>query len=132
MKLKLNANALAKVDRAIAKGFQKTVETYATENEVAIESEIWKWDGYTLRKNGDLVGSPRDIVDTGELRDSQQEPVYPTPTTAKIEWTAEHALGVHEGFDSAGNPMPARPWTEEAKSNTDFEGIMKAELQKRL
>lgn len=37
----------------------------------AIESDIYYWGGTTFRQNGDVVGSPRDIVDTGNLRDSQ-------------------------------------------------------------
>lgn len=130
-KLKLNAAALKKLDSAISKAFEETVEAYGDECRTAIESPIWKWDGYTLRKNGDFVGSPRDIVDTGELRDSQQEPEF-EGDTATIEWTAEHAGNVHEGIDSNGNPMPARPWTEEAARNTDFEGIMGEALKREL
>jgi hypothetical protein len=129
--MKLDPKALAKLDRAINKGFRKTVDAYADNCHEAIEAEIWKWDGTTLRKNGDFVGSPRDIVDTGELRDSQQEPVY-EGDKALIEWTADHAIGVHEGISSTGEPMPARPWTDEAKNNTDFEAIMAAELRKQL
>lgn len=37
----------------------------------AIESPIYTWDRFTSRRNGELVGSPRNIVDTGSLRDSQ-------------------------------------------------------------
>lgn len=37
----------------------------------AIESEIWEWPRSTDRRNGETVSSPRDIVDRGELRDSQ-------------------------------------------------------------
>lgn len=37
----------------------------------AISAPIYDWDRITLRSTGELVGSPRDIVDTGELRDSQ-------------------------------------------------------------
>lgn len=36
----------------------------------AIEDEIYYWNGVTYRQNGDVVESPRDIVDTGALRDS--------------------------------------------------------------
>ncbi|MBW4422487.1 MAG: hypothetical protein KME13_25295 [Myxacorys californica WJT36-NPBG1] len=131
MNLKLNAAAIAKLNGAIDKAFKETVEAYGDECQEAIESPIWKWDGYTLRKNGEFVGSPRDIVDTGELRDSQQEPVY-DGNSATIEWTAEHAGNVHEGIDSNGNPIPARPWTEEAMRNTDFEGIMGEALKREL
>jgi hypothetical protein len=35
-----------------------------------IETEMWEWPRQTVRQNGTVAGSPRDIVDTGELRDS--------------------------------------------------------------
>lgn len=37
----------------------------------AIESDIWDWPNRTLRVSGEIVDSPRNIVDTGRLRDSQ-------------------------------------------------------------
>lgn len=37
----------------------------------AMESDIWYWPNFTVRKSGGIVGSPRDIVDTGALIDSQ-------------------------------------------------------------
>lgn len=37
-----------------------------------IEDERWEWDRPTRRSDGSLAGSPRDIVDTGALRDSQR------------------------------------------------------------
>jgi hypothetical protein len=37
----------------------------------AIESDIWAWPRLTIRHDGLLVGSPRDIVDTGALINSQ-------------------------------------------------------------
>lgn len=37
----------------------------------AIEAPIWFWPNNTQRSDGTIVGSPRDIVDTGALRDSQ-------------------------------------------------------------
>jgi hypothetical protein len=129
--MKLNTKAIAKLNGAIDKAFKATVNQYAESCQDAIEAPIWDWDGYTLRKNGDLVGSPRDIVDEGELRDSQQEPQY-SGDTALIEWTAEHATNVWTGLDDQGNPRPARPWTEEAAQNTDFESIMAEVLRREL
>ncbi|MEM9214058.1 MAG: hypothetical protein AAGD25_06890 [Cyanobacteria bacterium P01_F01_bin.150] len=37
----------------------------------AIEAPIWDWPGRTVRSDGSVVSSPRDIVDKGTLRDSQ-------------------------------------------------------------
>lgn len=35
-----------------------------------IESPIWDWDRATRRSDGSIATTPRDIVDTGALRDS--------------------------------------------------------------
>lgn len=131
MSFKLNPAGIAKLNGVIDKAFKATVEAYGDECKAAIESPIWEWDGITLRKNGEIVGSPRSIVDTGELRDSQQDPVY-DGNSATIEWTADHAASVWTGLDGNGNPMPARPWTDEATRNTDFEGIMGEVLKREL
>ena len=37
----------------------------------AIESPLYSWPNATLRSNGVLATSPRNIVDTGELQNSQ-------------------------------------------------------------
>jgi hypothetical protein len=122
--MKLN---LSKLNAAIDGSFKTVVEAYADQCRIEIETEQWRWDGYTLRRNGDLVGSPRDIVDEGELRDSQQDPVY-GDGVAVIEWSADHAIDVHNGEPGKA----ARPWTKTAAEETDFEGIMARELRKRL
>lgn len=122
---------LSKVNRAIEGAFKATANKYAENCTEAIDAEIWRWDGITLRKSGEVATSPRTIRDTDELRDSQ-EVNFPDANTAIVEYTAEHAANVHEGIDSNGNPTPARPWLEHAAANTDFQGIMTTELRKRL
>jgi len=66
--------------------------------------------------------SPRDIVDTGDLRTSQEMVIDERPGAllTKYRWTAPYAATVHDGAvfkatDAEGNPrtMPARPWTRE-------------------
>lgn len=37
-----------------------------------INDTRWQWPRTTVRKNGAVVDSPRDIVDTGELKNSYQ------------------------------------------------------------
>ena len=41
--------------------------------------------------------------------------------TATLEWTAGHASIVHEGAEGPGNSYPARPWTDVALTELDFE-----------
>jgi|688.fasta_scaffold00739_13 hypothetical protein len=66
--------------------------------------------------------SPRDIVDIGDLRNSQEMAINHRPGVmeTKFRWTAPHAPAVHDGAvykanDSEGQPRtrPARPWTRE-------------------
>ena len=45
----------------------KMFEEYITES---MDDERWYWPRETLRSTGEVADSPRDIVDTGELRDS--------------------------------------------------------------
>lgn len=74
----------------------------------AIESKIYGWDNSTMRSNGDIVTSPRDIVDTGALRDSQSTDRQ--GDNYHLDWNVDYALAVHE---SDGN-KPARKWTQVA------------------
>lgn len=37
-----------------------------------IRSETWQWDRPTMRSDGTVVDSPRDIIDTGELLRGQK------------------------------------------------------------
>jgi len=66
--------------------------------------------------------SPRDIVDTGDLRASQTMALDPRPgvMVTKYRWSTPYAPAVHDGAvykatGAEGNPrtMPARPWTRE-------------------
>lgn len=59
--------------------------------------------------------SPRDIVDTGELRGSYERETQSAPTYVRQihTWLAPHALLVHEGYTHRnGKSYPGRPWTK--------------------
>lgn len=82
---------------------------------------LWKYERETRRKNGEIVGSPRDIFDTGALyqsgRNSFNMSTSPNRISANWSWDAtgpggyHYARDVHEGEGtSAGFP---RPWTDE-------------------
>ena len=46
-------------------------EWYGEAFEFNIQDDRWEWDRTTLRRNGQVVKSPRDAVDTGDLLRSQ-------------------------------------------------------------
>lgn len=91
----------------------------------AISAKDWKWPN---------APSPRDIVDTGALRASQNY-TRQTDGVYRFTWSVPYATSVHEGgtfFD--GTEMPARPWTRRAlkgmREDKVIEKIMKLELKK--
>lgn len=120
--MQLNPQALTRLNNQINAAFAATVNQYGAECRNQIESEVWNWPRLTVRSTGEIAGRIRDIVDTGELRDSQTQPLFsasPSQLKARIAWTAEHAGEVWGGKIvrlKNGNTllMPARPWTESA------------------
>ena len=83
-------------------------------------SEKWEWNGnQTRRKNGEIVGSPRDIVDTGDLLQSKQRRQIGRSITEFV-WEDDVAELVHDGGRTkAGGAYPARPWTEPTLDEID-------------
>jgi hypothetical protein len=66
--------------------------------------------------------SPRDIVDSNDLRNSQTMAIDPRPgvMVTKYQWGVGYAPAVHDGavFKATGadglpRTMPGRPWTRE-------------------
>jgi hypothetical protein len=103
-----------KVRTAVKLALADTVAQADLAFKVAIEKPQYEWSGETLRQNGTLVGSPRNIVDSGNLRDSQTA----TPINDfswQFEWSEDYAALNHEGGFSTykGNRYyhNPRPWT---------------------
>ena len=98
--------------------FDEMVGEFAQEINFQIEDTKWPWPRETVRKNGSVVGSPRDIVDKGDLKNSQFiEDV--SDTYKVIGYTADHAALVHEGYqvernDGTVTDVPARPFIDTA------------------
>lgn len=75
------------------------------------QDEKWMWPRETRRKNGQIASVIRDIVDTGELMNSQKLQYKYGRTTAIFSWTAPHAGYVLTGFVTGlGNVYPGRNW----------------------
>jgi hypothetical protein len=89
----------------------------------------WSYDGETERKNGETVGSPRNIFDLGELyrsgRDSFSISRGSIDVTASWDWDAKNDSGrgyawyVHEGLSTNLTP---RPWTDIFQQRDLFNG----------
>ena len=86
-------------------------------------SEKWPltedWPNITRRKNGEVVGSPRDIIDTGALLQSKKRDPISSSITEFI-WEDDAAESVHDGMvTKSGKRLPARPWTEPTLDDID-------------
>lgn len=100
---------ISKITAIAEHSLKVTVEAADDAMTQAIESPIYDWPNVTIRRNGQVVGSPRNIVDTRYFIESQY--VIPISQSEwEIGWMAEYADEIHEGV---GN-NPARPWTEQA------------------
>lgn len=103
--------------------FERTMDWADVNFDQQISSVKWKWKGSnyeTLRKNGEFVKEPRDIVDMGVLLQSKQRK-QSGRNVVDFEWTADHAELVHDGAAALknGGYYPARPWTEPTLADVD-------------
>ncbi len=83
------------------------------------DMDQWEWPGETRRRNGEVVDSPRDIYDLGDLYESgvKSFKLNRTVTGAEANWHwdatnssgQEYAYYVHEGT----RLMPGRPFTDD-------------------
>lgn len=100
---------IERLESALFQAFTEAMELLGRKFTEAITSPVWRWDD----------GSTRDIVDKGQLRDSQ-ELVYPKRHVAEFQWNVEYAAAVHEGARlKNGTQLPSRRWTEYAFNNFD-------------
>ena len=121
-------NAKVNIDEAVLRGRAiKALNEYAAkigdEFQDQIESEKWAWtDKTTKRRNGRDAGNPRDIVDTGELRDSQEGPAVADGGLSQgFKWTAPYAALVQQGYIGRGGAsIPKRDWVAGALKALPF------------
>lgn len=100
----------------------------------------WLYDGETERKNGEVVTSPRNIFDLGDLyrsgRDSFSISQGGVDITASWDWNAKNSSGrgyawyVHEGL---GTNLSPRQWTDVFQQKDLFDGSqVSKELKMRI
>lgn len=77
-----------------------------------ISQPLWDWPRETIRKSGEVAGSPRTIRDTDELFNSYSRRREGVGRFVH-SWSAPHALITHQGWvGRSGAVVPARQWTE--------------------
>jgi hypothetical protein len=91
----------------------------------------WSWPRETRRRVG-VVGSPRNIVDTGSLRQSGTYS-FIGPYTLEARWSAGYATAKHEGARLRnGTILPATPWTDAVNGTVQASGIPAYPLGQKL
>ena len=104
----------------IDEAFQELVSEFAQEQVKQIEAVEWPWPRETIRSTGEVAGSPRNIIDTGALRDSLNIE-WISPTEAIYHWDVDYAIYVHQGAVlNNGTELPARPWIFAAMGEYDL------------
>jgi hypothetical protein len=128
------------------KKLRAAFETWASEDiddaywDDQFKDDRWVYQNETRRKNGEVVGSPRDIYDLGELYESGRESFRITQgsmdITASWNWDAKNSSGrayawyVHEGL---GTNVTPRPWTDELQVPSRFEASsVRLALRRRI
>lgn len=111
------SNLESQIQKLLEQRFDRFVHSLAAEyQERVTENRYWDgWDRTTRRRNGEVVSNPRNIVDTGELRDSLYIEVE--KSRASISWEADHAAHVFIG--DVGKP--GRAWTDLTMSEIEYE-----------
>ena len=108
-----------KIRRAMREAYKETVMLIGIECTKEI-SRVQQWEGFN-----DL----RDIVDTGQLRASQQIVFTDEDTSAEIQYNTEYAAPVHEGAvikykNGNRRTIKPRPWIRAAMRNINFRATM--------
>ncbi len=101
----------------IIRAYGDVMDTQLKEEIKAVQFD---WPRQTRRRNGSIVGSPRDIVDTGNFLRSQRRE-YPDATTLRFTWDAKSDSGfmyaglILTGYTTnKGTPVPGRNWIKPA------------------
>ena len=137
------------LNQRLAEAVQNTFVELIGEYQDSFDIPAWQWLGetrrYTGRSRGQtgktkrnfvVVGSPRNIVDRGTLRQSFHYS-SPNPYALEAKWSAQYATAVHEGARLRnGTILPARPWTDAVRGTVQASGItpfpLGVKLQQRI
>jgi hypothetical protein len=102
--------------------FHNTADRFGGEMTKAIDSKIYHWGNRTRRKSGELVYTPRNIVDTGNLRNRRID--ISSIDRREYIYLADYASDVLNGYiDEYGNPKPPRNWVRVAVNSHDWAAV---------
>lgn len=130
---KVQGNPNAVLQAAVEKAFMQATAELTGRFDAAISGNHWPWPRQSKRFGGGSslsdvakqwkmssfnTGSPRSIVDSGDLKQSRDFVLNKSGLVAKWNWGVDYAAAVHEGAyihpfgdKSRSVQLPARPWT---------------------
>ena len=121
----------SKLDRAIAAALEETANELNESFHQSIIDPKWQWDRVTVRRSGEVAGSPRNIVDLGTLRDSQDFKI--TDNKVLFTWNVPYSLHVQYGYTSkSGTVFEGRDWIKDGLSNIDLGKVFAKKLRSKL
>lgn len=110
----------AKINKAIARSMDRTVDRLSESFDYAIEADLYDYPRTTVRKSGEIVSSPRNIVDLGNLLESKVVSRSNDGRSAEFAWDVAYAIAVHDGYTTrTGKDVPPRKWTEKGIEEAD-------------
>ena len=97
----------------------------------SIVQQKFEWPNVTIRKNGQVVASPRNIVDTGAFKLSQERTML-NATTCLFTWNVPYSSLILTGYTTkTGKQMPARDWIKPVlKDEFPMDRFFEAEWQR--
>lgn len=111
------------IEDRLARAFERYTQRLEAQftKEIGTKQFSWPTSYKTTRgsynrkgKGRESVGSPRDIVDSGALRQSIQRSQQGT-FAYRFSWNVDYSAYVLKGYRTkAGNQMPARDWISPA------------------
>lgn len=116
LEVEFNTEELSnKLEKALL-SYSQLLESQLTK-EISTKQFAWPSTYKTTRgsynrkgKGRESVGSPRDIVDSGALRQSILR-TKTGPLSYRFTWNVDYSIYVLKGYRTqAGNQMPARDW----------------------
>ncbi len=116
------SNRLVTLEGAFGRVFKEAMDWAEGNFREEIEQVKWDWPNRTVRENGSIAGTTRDIIDLGGLLSSQKRENFDEERTV-FSWRGRgrngedkaYALYVHDGYTSkGGQKIKARPFTDNA------------------
>lgn len=132
-------NLRLKAEQAARRASEIVMKELYAAFQQSFTAKAWEWPRQTVRSNGSTVGSPRNLIDIGNLRQSGSYQMT-GPHQATFRWSANYATAVHEGAhifpwgnrDATRVYLPPRPWTRAVLGQEQAPGIQPFPVAERL